>query len=68
MSASDTQVGGDHYRLRAIQPWDVIEEYDLDFFEGNVIKYLLRSKGDRKTDLLKAAHYQQKKIELLEAD
>tara|TARA_Y100000593_G_scaffold15356_2_gene29815 strand:- start:9 stop:209 length:201 start_codon:yes stop_codon:yes gene_type:complete len=65
MSANDEQVGGDHYRQHSIQPWDVIEQYNLDFFEGNVLKYLLRSKGDRKTDLMKAAHYLQKKIELL---
>ena len=66
MSANDEQVGGDHYTRHGIQPWDVIEQYNLDFFEGNVLKYLLREKSDRKTDLLKAAHYLQKKIELLD--
>ncbi len=66
MSANDKQVGGDHYKRNEIQPWDVIEQYNLDFFEGNVIKYVLRSKGDRKTDLMKAVHYLQKKLELME--
>ena len=53
------QVGGDHYVRHAIQPWDVIEEYDLNFFTGNAVKYLLRDKpGTRRVeDLQKAIHY-----------
>jgi len=38
------QIDGDHYTKRKIQPWDIIEEYNLDFFEGNALKYLLRYK------------------------
>lgn len=57
------QVGGDHYAKHKIQPWDVIEEYDLDYFEGSVLKYLLRRKVDRLEDLRKAAHYLEKAIE-----
>ena len=68
MSVSDEQVGGDHYRRHAIKPWDIIQAYGLDYWEGNILKYLLRAKGDktdRKTDLLKAAHYLQKKLEMM---
>ena len=60
MSSEDRakQVGGDHYRIHAIQPWDIILEYGLDFWEGNALKYLLRRKGDsRVQDLEKARHY-----------
>lgn len=57
------QVGGDHYAKHKIQPWDVVEEYDLDYFEGSVLKYLLRRKVDRLEDLRKAAHYLEKAIE-----
>lgn len=39
-----TQVGGDHYSKRKIQPIDIIREYKMDFFEGNALKYLLRYK------------------------
>ena len=51
------QVGGDHYSRHTIQPFDIINEYDLNFYEGNALKYLLRQKGDRVTDLRKARHY-----------
>lgn len=54
----DKQVGGVHYAKHVIQPWDVIEEYGLDFWAGNALKYLLRyqDKGGVE-DLRKAVHY-----------
>ena len=58
------QVGGDHYNKHRIQPWDIIDEWDLNFYEGNVLKYLLRCKGNRLEDLQKIAHYIEKMIEL----
>jgi hypothetical protein len=52
------QIDGDHYTKRKIQPWDIIEEYKLDFFEGNALKYLLRYKDkDGLVDLEKCKHY-----------
>lgn len=51
------QIGGDHYAKHTIQPWDIIREYELDYFEGNALKYLLRQKDNRLEDLQKAAHY-----------
>lgn len=60
--ASTRQVGGEHYQKK-IQPWDVVEAYELDYFEGNVLKYLLRRKVNRLEDLRKAAHYLEKVIE-----
>jgi len=52
------QIDGDHYTKRKIQPWDIIEEYNLDFFEGNALKYLLRYKDkDGLIDLEKCKHY-----------
>ena len=62
MSAHDRQVGGDHYQ-KEIQPWDIIDAYDLDYYEGNALKYLLRDKGDRTEDLQKAIHYLEKELE-----
>ena len=63
------QVDGDHYLGRAMQPWEIIEAWDLDFFEGSVLKYLLRRKPGvaRITDLRKAAHYLDKCLEREEA-
>ena len=67
MSANDKQVGGDHYKSTVIQPWDYIVANKLDFFSGNVIKYVTRfaEKGGV-TDLKKAQHYLEKLIELQE--
>ena len=57
ISAKDTQVAGTHYQ-KAIQPWDIISEWKLDFWEGNVVKYILRWKDkDGVQDLKKAKHY-----------
>lgn len=57
------QIGGSHYQ-KAIQPWDIIIEWELDYFEGNVLKYLLRWKfKDGVQDLKKAKHYLEKMIE-----
>ncbi len=63
------QVDGDHYLGKAMQPWDIIEAWDLDFWEGNCLKYLLRRKPgtDRITDLKKAQHYLARCIEREEA-
>lgn len=37
-TANNTQVGGDHYKQQAIQPWDYIAANNLDFFQGSIIK------------------------------
>ncbi len=38
------QVGGTHYEKCAIQPKDYIRANNLDFFEGNIVKYITRHK------------------------
>lgn len=56
--ATDTQVGGSHYRGMAIQPVEFIERNQLGFLEGNVIKYVCRHrKKAGAADILKARHY-----------
>lgn len=48
----------EHYRGAGMQPFDVIDAFSLDFYEGNAVKYLLRwrRKGGV-DDLRKARHY-----------
>ena len=55
----DTQVGGDHYKGCGIQPVEYIHANNLDYLEGNVIKYITRhrTKGEGKKDIEKAIHY-----------
>lgn len=64
MSANDKQMGGSHYQ-KLIQPWDYIAANGLDFFEGNIVKYVTRwrQKGGVE-DLRKARHYLDKLIEM----
>jgi hypothetical protein len=65
VTANDIQIGGDHYKSRAIQPWDYIIANQLGFLEGNVVKYITRfaQKGGI-IDLEKAQHYLTKLIEV----
>lgn len=61
------QVGGDHYRKRKIQHWDIAEEYELTYFEGAVLKYILRHRDKNGVeDLKKALHTLEKLIEVEE--
>ncbi len=65
MSALDIQPGGSHYKDRAIQPVEYIHANKLDFFEGNVIKYITRWRvKNGLADLDKAKHYIDLLIEL----
>ena len=64
-TANDKQSGGDHYRNKAIQPWDYIVSNNIPYLEGNIIKYVSRwrEKGGVQ-DLEKAMHYLEKLIEV----
>ena len=63
--ANARQVGGAHYKDKAIQPWDFIASNKLGYLEGNIIKYVSRwqDKGGIE-DLRKARHYLDKLIEV----
>lgn len=63
--ANANQVGGEHYKTKAIQPWDYIVSNNLGYLEGCVVKYVSRykEKGGMQ-DLEKAAHYLQKLMEV----
>lgn len=65
MSALDIQEGGDHYRKMKIQPIEFIHANELDFLQGNVIKYITRHKNKNgAADVRKALHYCQLILEL----
>lgn len=57
-----------HYNQGKFEVWDVIEDWNLDFFLGNVIKYIARAghKGDALEDLKKAQNYLEEYIERME--
>lgn len=57
-SALSEQIGGSHYKDMPFQPIKLISMLDLDFFQGNVVKYVSRYKlKDGVRDLEKAKHY-----------
>ena len=61
-NAWDKQVGGEHYKLYAIQPAQFALANGLDYAQSNAIKYIVRHKDKNGVqDLDKAVHY----IELL---
>jgi len=65
MSALDNQVGGIHYKDRAIQPVEFIHANHLGYCEGNVVKYVSRWRQKNGiADLEKAKHYLEILIEL----
>lgn len=69
MSANDRQVGGNHYSAPKglEQHWDRVDRLGLDYFQGQITKYVERWKlKDGIKDLKKAAHFLQKYIELRE--
>lgn len=67
VSQFDNQVGGDHYKKMPIQPLEFIAKNRLDFFQGCVIKYILRYRDKNGIeDLQKAKHFIEMMIEMME--
>lgn len=61
----------DHYKRGSIEVWDFIADQKLDYFLGNVIKYVCRA-GHKQyeeeiDDLLKAKAYIDRKIQTASA-
>lgn len=64
MAANDRQVAGAHYKS-GIQHWDWVADNELDYFQGQITKYVARcKKKNGLEDLLKAQHFLDKYIEL----
>ena len=61
----DVVASPSHYTQGGVDTWDFIAVKELDFFEGNIVKYIVRwrSKGGVE-DLKKAQAYLAKLIEL----
>ena len=65
MSALDIQIGCSHYRNKGIQPIELIVALNLNFIEGNIVKYITRYKEKNGVqDIMKCIHYSQLAIEL----
>tara|TARA_R110000822_G_scaffold15811_3_gene54232 strand:- start:909 stop:1127 length:219 start_codon:yes stop_codon:yes gene_type:complete len=66
MNSLKKQIGGNHYKQYQIQPFEFIHKNNLSYFQGCVIKYIVRYKDKNNPieDLEKAKHYIDMLIEL----
>jgi hypothetical protein len=65
--ANERQVGGGHYAT-PIQHWDYVVANDLDYFQGQITKYVTRWKRKNGVqDLEKAKHFLEKYLEIARA-
>lgn len=61
------QIGGSHYKTMKIQPIEFIMANDLDFCQGNIVKYTCRYKQKGGVeDLNKVIHYARLLIDNIE--
>jgi len=70
MSANDKQIDGEHYKT-TIEHWDYVAANNLDYFQGQITKYITRWKKkdeDGIKDLYKAQHFLEKYIEIVLAN
>lgn len=71
MQPSLRQVGGDHYKKLAVQPWDVVDtwpiEQQIGYYRGGALKYVMRmgSKDESIQEVGKGIHYLEKLVECL---
>lgn len=63
-------VGNSNYSDYIIQPWAIMQEYDLNYWDGDIIKRVLRTKkGDsRKLDYEKIIHICQERLRQLDSE
>jgi hypothetical protein len=65
MAANDRQVEGNHYKT-SMEHWDWVYANNLDYFQGQITKYIFRwKKKNGLKDLQKAQHFLEKYIELI---
>lgn len=65
--ANDRQIGGDHYKQynNGEEHWDRVYRLNLDYFQGQITKYVERWRlKNGVQDLEKARHFLDKYIEL----
>lgn len=67
VTSNTRQVGGEHYSSK-IQHWDFVVANDLDYFQAQITKYVVRwKKKNGIQDLEKAQHFLEKYIEVARA-
>lgn len=67
--ANKRQVGATHYKTNhGLEHWDLVEMFGWDYFQAQIIRYVMRCHNKNGIeDLEKAAHYIEKYVEVLKA-
>lgn len=61
--------GTSNYAEHLIQPWSIILDYNLDYFDGDIIKRVLRTKpGEKELDYQKIIHICKEKLRISQVD
>lgn len=66
----DYNVGKSDYAKHKIQPWDIILEYSLNYWDGDIVKRVLRTKEgeSRRLDYEKIIHICSERIRQIDAE
>lgn len=66
----DYNVGKSDYAKHKIQPWDIILEYGLNYWDGDIVKRVLRTKKgeSRRLDYEKIIHICKERIRQIDAE
>jgi hypothetical protein len=70
-TANDRQVGGNHYKAMAVQPWNVVDTWPIEqrigYYRGGALKYVMRlgTKDESPIEAGKGLHYLEKLVEVL---
>ena len=71
LSANDKQVGGVHYKVMGVEPWDVVDTWPIEqrigYYRGGALKYIMRmgNKDEASKEIGKGIHYLEKLLEVI---
>ena len=61
-------IGKSDYSKRNIQPWDIWFEYGLNPWDADIVKRILRNKGERRLDYEKIKHICDERIRQIDEE
>lgn len=69
-SVRSSNIGASNYAQHIIQPWSIIQDWELNYWDGDIIKRVLRTKNtdSRKMDYQKIIHICEERIRQIEIE
>tara|TARA_B110000858_G_C17519074_1_gene343929 strand:- start:263 stop:556 length:294 start_codon:yes stop_codon:yes gene_type:complete len=64
----DYHIGKSDYSKHRIQPWDIWLEYSLNPWDADIVKRILRDKGERRLDYEKIKHICDERIRQIDEE